>query len=109
MTSTLNDYIASLLQVTQHPQPEPAPEPDTNTLRPLLDRVRDLLATIPDSVKAEGLVLRELQARLRGRQGRSCSHVELGDCLRTLGYQRRRGWDKKSAGFRARWHLTKSC
>jgi hypothetical protein len=105
MTSTLNTYITSLLQVTQHSQPEPPPEPDTNTLRPLLDRVRDLLATIPDSVKAEGLVLRELQARLRGRQGRSCSHAELGACLRTLGYQRVRRWSDSQDGFVARWHV----
>jgi hypothetical protein len=74
-------------------------------MRPLIDRLRDLLAAIPEEEKYAGLVLRELQLRLKGRQGRSCSHAELGDCLRALGYRRRRRWDAQSEGFRARWFL----
>ncbi len=109
MNISFNSYITSLSQVIQ-PAHQSATEPDiepNSTLRPLLDRARDLLASIPDTVKADGLNLHELRVRLKGRQGRSASAQELGACLRTLGYQRYRGWSDLHRGFIARWYAVR--
>jgi hypothetical protein len=56
-------------------------------------------------VQHDGVALRDLQARLKGRQGLTCSHVELGACLRQLGFHRERAWNSSQQGFRAVWKL----
>lgn len=107
-SSELGRAIAAwALQTSIDPrsEPEPTPPPDPITLRPLTERLRDLLATIPESAKANGLELRELQARLKGRQGKSCNAAELGAALRTLGWKRFRGWSDNHGGFVARWYF----
>lgn len=74
--------------------------------RPLIDRLRDLLSTIPVEVQCAGLSLQDLRIRLRGRTpGRACNHVELGAALRQLGFRRERRWHKEEDGFRAYWKL----
>lgn len=72
--------------------------------RPLVDRLRDLLATIPPEVQRGGLALRDLQPRLAGRgRGTQCDHAELGAALRSLGFRRVRSWSPAEEGFRALW------
>ncbi len=109
MDKTLTNYIASLAQPAHHPShvTEPIPECEPSTLRPLIDRVRDLLARTPNTVKVAGLNLREIQARLKGRGGKLASAQELGNCLRTLGYHRYRGWSDRHRGFIARWYAVR--
>lgn len=102
---TTRDYILSL---TAHgTQPIPA---ETATVeqwrdanRPLIARLRDLLATIPTEVQRAGLPLRDLQPRLKGRKGKMCDHAELGAALRSLGFRRDRRWSQPDQGFRAVW------
>jgi hypothetical protein len=107
MKSALSPYIAAISQFRNTPaQPTPPTDPADEWRernRPLVDRVRDLLKEIPPAVIADGLVLRELQIRLKGRIKRTCHAGELADCLRTLGFQRRRYWKEGRAGFNARW------
>jgi hypothetical protein len=105
---TMSDYIRSL--TTCGIQPDPS---ETITVeqqwrdsnRPLVARLRDLLATIPIEVQRAGLPLRDLQPRLKGRKGKMCDHAELGAALRSLGFRRDRRWSQPDQGFRAVWKL----
>ncbi len=74
-------------------------------LTPLEDRVRKLLAEMPDEVKAEGLSLDALRRLLAGKWRGNCHPGELGAALRNLGYVRHRDWSDVEGGFRAKWHL----
>lgn len=108
--SNMTDYINSLAARSSAAQQQPAPTPADEyreRTRPLTDRLRDLLTTIPPEIIAEGLSLRELQPRLRGRKGRACHHAELADALRALGFTRRRYWKDGRTGFNARWFPVK--
>lgn len=115
MKSELAAYTAAISRFSVRNTPaQPTPPPDQSAdewrerNRPLIDRVRDLIKAIPPVVIADGLVLRELQARLKGRIKCTCHAGELADCLRTLGFQRRRYWKEGRAGFHARWFPTRN-
>lgn len=105
---TTRDYIRSL--TTYGTQPPTPSDPVTvqewrDANRPLIARLRDLLATIPTEVQRAGLPLRDLQPRLKGRKGKMCDHAELGAALRSLGFRRDRRWSQPDQGFRAVWKL----
>jgi hypothetical protein len=104
---TMCDYIRSLTTCGTPPAPSDSTtvEQWRDANRPLIARLRDLLATIPIEVKRSGLALRELQPRLKGRQGKMCDHAELGAALRSLGFRRDRRWSHNDQGFRAVWKL----
>lgn len=109
--NSIQDYLQDLLRNHAASTPD-APPSDRATVeawrsanRPLIDRLRDLLNQIPIEVQRDGVALRDLQARLKGRQGLTCSHVELGACLRQLGFYRQRAWNSSQQGFRAVWQL----
>ena len=55
-----------------------------NTMRPLHERLADLLTTIPDDVKATGLSLSALQVQLRGR---TASKAHCGEVATALARQ----------------------
>ncbi len=77
----------------------------TERLTPLEDRVKKLLAEMPDEVKAEGLSLDGLRRLLSGKWRGNCHPGELGAALRKLGYVRRRDWSDAEGGFRAKWFV----
>jgi hypothetical protein len=103
-TESLTEYKDRLDQFIQQSNSldtvEHGPSPAKT---PLIDRVKKLLNTIPVAEQQQGLSLSELQIRLRGRKGKKCHPGELADCLRKLGYERRRGWRQGRTGFRAVW------
>ena len=103
-TESLTEYKDRLDQFIQQSNSldtvEHGPSPAKT---PLIDRVKKLLNTIPFAEQQQGLSLSELQIRLRGRKGKKCHPGELADCLRKLGYERRRGWRQGRTGFRAVW------
>ena len=72
-------------------------------MRPLSDRLADLLATIPAEVKREGLSLAALAGLLRGRRGGAAQTGAVGAALRRAGWVRKRGWSDSEDGFRSRW------
>lgn len=73
-------------------------------MRPLKDRLADLLITIPDGVKATGLSLSDLQVQLRGRTASKAHCGEVATALRSLGYRRARVWKQTAgSGFNAKW------
>jgi hypothetical protein len=78
-------------------------QPDDNK-SPLIQRVTKLLAAMPHAEKARGVELLELQYRLKGRKGGRAHVGEIAECLRRLGYVRRRGWREGRTGFCARWY-----
>jgi Tfp pilus assembly protein PilN len=75
-----------------------------DTMRPLKDRLADLLSTIPDEVRATGLSLSALQMQLRGRTASKAHCGEVATALRQLGYRRVRVWKQTDTdGFNALW------
>lgn len=75
-----------------------------DSMRPLKDRLADLLTTIPDEVKATGLSLSDLQVQLRGRKASKAHCGEVATALRQLGLRRVRVWKQTEAeGFNAVW------
>ena len=72
-------------------------------MRPLADRLKDLLTKIPDEVKNAGIPIATLQERLKGRFKGNANITELAKALRALGYVRHRQWSN-SEGFCARWY-----
>ena len=73
-------------------------------MRPLPERLADLLKTIPDDVKATGLSLSTLQSQLRGRKATKAHCGEVATALRQLGYQRARVWKQShEQGFSSKW------
>ncbi|MCX7168152.1 MAG: hypothetical protein NTV11_18015 [Rhodocyclales bacterium] len=75
-----------------------------DTMRPLKDRLADLLSTIPDEVKTTGLSLSTLQVRLRGRTASRAHCGEVAAALRQLGFRRIRLWKQSDTdGFNAVW------
>lgn len=73
-------------------------------MRPLKDRLADLLTTIPDDVKTTGVSLSALQTQLRGRKASKAHCGEVATALRQLGYRRIRLWRQSdAAGFNAVW------
>ena len=74
-------------------------------MRPLIDRLRSLLASIPEAEQRQGLSIEALRVKMKARgRGHSYCHIgELADALRQLGFvrsRRRRG----DGSFRARWY-----
>ena len=75
-----------------------------DSMRPLKDRLADLLTTVPDDVKANGLSLSALQVQLRGRKASKAHCGEVATALRQLGYRRVRVWKQTDTdGFNAVW------
>jgi len=75
-------------------------------MRPLQERLGDLLKTIPDEVKRTGLSLSDLQVQLRGRKASKAHCGEVAAALRLLGYRRVRVWKQSDdEGFNAKWKV----
>jgi hypothetical protein len=75
-----------------------------DTMRPLKDRLADLLSSIPDNVKTTGLSLSTLQVQLKGRKASKAHCGEVATALRQLGYRRVRVWKQTDTdGFSAVW------
>jgi hypothetical protein len=72
-------------------------------MRPLSERLKDLLAKMPNEIKNAGLPIAALQERLKGRFKGNANITELAKALRALGYVRHRQWSN-SEGFCARWY-----
>jgi hypothetical protein len=68
----------------------------------LAERLQRLLDELGEQAQRDGLLLSELQVRLRGRR-RGCAHPgEVGRCLRKMGFERTRRW-RKDATLSAIW------
>jgi hypothetical protein len=61
---------------------------------PLAIRLARLLDELGEQAQREGLLLSELQLRLRGRRRGNAHAGELGRCLRGMGFERTRRWGK---------------
>ncbi len=73
-------------------------------LTPLEQRLKKLLAEMPQETLAQGLSLDSLRRLLAGKWRGNCHPGELGAALRKLGYFRRRDWSDVEGGFRAKWY-----
>ena len=73
---------------------------------PLIDRIKRLLASLPESERNMPKTMEFFQTRLRGRKGKTAHVGEIADALRKLGYIRKRSWTGRENGFCAFWHPT---
>jgi hypothetical protein len=105
----LSGYIADLMRESEATARQPAaPKPDPlaafdATAKPLVDRLRPLVASVPPEAAARGIPLEYFRTRLRGRYSRHALAGDVAAALRQLGWTRRRGWRASEEGFRARW------
>lgn len=74
-------------------------------LTPLEQRLKKLLAEMPEETLAQGLSLDSLRRLLAGKWRGNCHPGELGAALRKLQFIRRRSWSDDEGGFRAKWYL----
>ena len=74
-------------------------------LTPLEQRLKKLLAEMPEETLAEGVSLDSLRRLLAGKWRGNCHPGELGAALRKLQFIRRRTWSDVDGGFRAKWYL----
>lgn len=73
-------------------------------LTPLEQRLKKLLADMPEETLAQGLSLDSLRRLLAGKWRGNCHPGELGAALRKLGFIRQRNWSDELGGFRAKWY-----
>ena len=106
----LGAYMAQLLETSRATALQPSePKPDPiaafeEASKPLVDRLRPLVASIPLEAAVSGVSLEYFRTRLRGRYSRHALAGDVAAALRQLGWTRRRGWRASEEGFRARWY-----
>lgn len=70
----------------------------------LPDRLKRIIANLPETERDAPRPLEFFAERLRGRQRLTPHRGELAGALRSLGWTRRRCWRESEGGFRAYWH-----
>lgn len=70
----------------------------------LPDRLKRIIAAMPETERTKPRSLEWFAERLRGRQRLSPHRGELAGALRSLGWTRKRRWHESAGGFRAYWH-----
>lgn len=114
MTDALATYISDLVEAAaesasraqsdeSHRQQEEA-EQFAQRAMPLTDRLKRIIAAMPETERNKPRPLEFFAERLRGRQKLSPHRGELAAALRALGWARQRCWHRSEAGFRAYWH-----
>lgn len=71
---------------------------------PLEQRLKKLLAELPEETLVQGISLESLRRLLAGKWRGNCHPGELGAALRKLHFIRRRSWSDDEGGFRAKWY-----
>ncbi len=96
------DYQAKQLVENSRNDVELAIFRETST--PLTERLKRLIASIPEEEVNVPRPLEWYRTRLRGIEGRGAHAGQVGDSLRSLGFQRKRAWSSTENGFRALWY-----
>lgn len=102
MKKTAEDYRLKQLQEDSRKEEELTIFRETST--PLVERLKKLIASIPEEEKNVPRSLEWYRSRLRGNEGRGAHAGQVGDSLRALGFQRNRAWSHSENGFRALWY-----
>lgn len=114
MTDALTTYIRDLVEATaesasrdqadESRRLQAEAEQFAQRAMPLTDRLKRIIATLPETERNKPRPLEFFAVRLRGRKNLSPHRGELAAALRTLGWIRRRCWHQSENGFRAYWH-----
>lgn len=114
MTDMLATYIQGLIdssaESAARAQSDAAQRQQEETVQfaqrgmPLPDRLKRIIAAMPETERNTPRPLEFFAERLRGRQRLSPHRGELAAALRALGWNRRRCWRNSEGGFRAYWH-----
>jgi hypothetical protein len=105
----MKSYIAAYLEQIGTEEPITVIE-DTSKYHPselsipLTERIKRLVASLPEPERNIPKSMEYFQTRLRGRKGKAAHVGEIADALRKLGYLRKRAWSKDANGFRAYWY-----
>jgi len=109
----MKPYVAAYLEQISTEEPIPVVE-DASTYHPsalsipLTDRIKRLVASLPEPERNMPKTMEFFQARLRGRKKGKTAHVgEIAAALRKLGYVRKRAWSNPNNGFCAFWYPNK--
>lgn len=114
MADTLTTYINDLFESSAaaetrakleevHKRQEEA-EQFAQRAMSLPDRLKRIIAAMPETERTKSRSLEFFAERLRGRQRLSPHRGELAGALRSLGWTRKRCWHKSEAAFRAYWY-----
>jgi len=71
---------------------------------PLEDRLKRLIASIPESEQNKPRPLDWFRTRLRGVEGRGAHAGQLADVMRSIGWKRKRAWSERESGFNSLWY-----
>ena len=105
----MKTYVAAYLEQIRTEESIPVIE-DVNTHHPselsmpLTDRIKRLVASLPEPERNTPKTMEFFQTRLRGRKGKTAHVGEIADALRKLGYLRKRAWSNSNNVFRAFWY-----
>lgn len=102
MKEIAEDHRAKQLLEDSRKEVELAIFRETST--PLEERLKRLIASIPEEESNVPRSLEWYRTRLRGIEGRGAHAGQVGDSLRALGFQRKRAWSSTENGFRALWY-----
>ena len=102
MKEIAEDHRAKQLLEDSRKEVELAIFRETST--PLEERLKRLIASIPEEESNVPRSLEWYRTRLRGIEGRGAHAGQVGDSLRALGFQRKRAWSYSENGFRALWY-----
>lgn len=107
--TAVEDYLAALVNDSARLASQAASSASASLAlpadtTPLVDRVRQLANSLPIEAQQAGVQLEWFREHLKGRGGRAARAGDVADCLRRLGWIRRRFWRDQESGFRARWY-----
>lgn len=101
------ERMTQLRETLKANTPSLTPDSRDKLLRPLHERIADVLKTLTPEEQEEGIQLQALCDRLQGKYRAKAQAGEVGSALRRLGWVRVRDWRDQS-GFRTTWHPPKS-
>lgn len=105
----MKSYVAAYLEQIRTEEPLQAVEDaityhPSETSIPLIERIRRLVASLPEHERNIPKSMEYFQTRLKGRKGKTAHVGEIANALRKLGYVRKRAWSDPENGFRAFWY-----
>lgn len=113
MTDALTKYISDLIessaasaardQADEARRQQEDAEQFAQRTTPLPDRLKRIIANLPETERDVPRPLEFFAERLRGRQRLTPHRGELAGALRALGWTRKRCWRESEGGFRAYW------
>lgn len=95
----LTDHVNELLRLRAQRDQVQVNEPTPIPVRPLVDQLRDHLATLPPAQK-ERISIPAILPHLTGKYRERPHYIQVAKALRIIGYTSVRSWKKSDSGCR---------